>query len=73
MSHVATYFPWRSTSLSRLAIEQRPRATHGGFYKHFESKDDLLVESLRDGFAEIADTLARAAEGEGQARRGRPL
>ncbi len=41
--------------------------THGGFYKHFGSKDDLVVESLRDGFAEIASILARAAE---QARSG---
>ena len=36
--------------------------THGGFYKHFESKDDLLLESLREGFREIEDTLAQAAE-----------
>jgi TetR/AcrR family transcriptional repressor of nem operon len=36
--------------------------THGGFYKHFGSKDDLLLESLREGFREIEDTLARAAE-----------
>ena len=36
--------------------------THGGFYKHFGSKDDLLVESLREGFREIEDTLAHAAE-----------
>ena len=36
--------------------------THGGFYKHFESKEDLLVESLRVAFAEIGDRLARAAE-----------
>jgi TetR/AcrR family transcriptional repressor of nem operon len=36
--------------------------THGGFYKHFASKDDLLVESLREGFREIADTLVHAAE-----------
>jgi TetR/AcrR family transcriptional repressor of nem operon len=36
--------------------------THGGFYKHFASKDDLLVESLAEGFREIADTLVRAAE-----------
>ena len=36
--------------------------THGGFYKHFENKDDLLVESLREGFRESAETLARAAE-----------
>lgn len=35
--------------------------THGGFYKHFRSKDDLLLESLRDGFGETAETLALAA------------
>ena len=36
--------------------------THGGFYKHFESKDDLLLESLREGFREIIDTLVHTAE-----------
>src|SRR5579871_6910960 len=36
--------------------------THGGFYKHFRSKDDLLLESLREGFQEIEDVLAHAAE-----------
>ncbi len=36
--------------------------THGGFYKHFGSKDELLVESLREAFREIAETLVRAAE-----------
>jgi len=36
--------------------------THGGFYKHFSSKDDLLLESLRESFREIEDTLVHAAE-----------
>jgi TetR/AcrR family transcriptional repressor of nem operon len=36
--------------------------THGGFYKHFGSKDDLLIESLSEAFREIADGLAQAAE-----------
>jgi TetR/AcrR family transcriptional regulator, transcriptional repressor for nem operon len=36
--------------------------THGGFYKHFGSKDELLLESLREAFREIGDHLARAAE-----------
>lgn len=36
--------------------------THGGFYKHFSSKDELLLESVRSGFGEIADSLAQAAE-----------
>jgi TetR/AcrR family transcriptional regulator, transcriptional repressor for nem operon len=44
------------------AVMKDAGLTHGGFYKHFESKDDLLLESLREGFREIEDTLARAAE-----------
>jgi TetR/AcrR family transcriptional regulator, transcriptional repressor for nem operon len=41
--------------------------THGGFYKHFGSKDDLLVESMREAFRETVETLVRTAE---QARPG---
>jgi len=36
--------------------------THGGFYKHFGSKDDLLTESLSEAFREIADRLTQVAE-----------
>jgi len=36
--------------------------THGGFYKHFESKDELLLQALSEGFEQIADSLAHAAE-----------
>jgi TetR/AcrR family transcriptional repressor of nem operon len=36
--------------------------THGGFYKHFESKDELLLESLKEAFHEIGDILVSAAE-----------
>jgi TetR/AcrR family transcriptional regulator, transcriptional repressor for nem operon len=36
--------------------------THGGFYKHFASKDELLMESLREAFRDITDKLVRAAE-----------
>ncbi|MGA8668753.1 MAG: TetR/AcrR family transcriptional regulator [Terracidiphilus sp.] len=50
------------TGAAVSAVMRDAGLTHGGFYKHFGSKDDLLLESLRDGFAEIADTLARAAE-----------
>jgi TetR/AcrR family transcriptional repressor of nem operon len=44
------------------AVMKDAGLTHGGFYKHFRSKDDLLLESLREGFREIEDALARAAE-----------
>src|ERR1700730_8216627 len=36
--------------------------THGGFYKHFRSKDDLLTESLSEAFRETADRLTQVAE-----------
>jgi TetR/AcrR family transcriptional regulator, transcriptional repressor for nem operon len=36
--------------------------THGGFYKHFENKEELLLESLHEAFREIGETLAGAAE-----------
>jgi TetR/AcrR family transcriptional repressor of nem operon len=35
--------------------------THGGFYKHFESKDELLLESLTDAFRDFSDTLIHVA------------
>jgi len=44
------------------AVMRDTGLTHGGFYKHFENKDDLLVQSLREAFREIKETLVRAAE-----------
>ena len=44
------------------AVMRDAGLTHGGFYKHFASKDELLIESLKEGFREIIDTLIRAAE-----------
>src|SRR6516165_4394572 len=44
------------------AVMKDAGLTHGGFYKHFGSKDDLLLESLREGFREIGDILVQAAE-----------
>ncbi|HEY9125493.1 MAG TPA: TetR/AcrR family transcriptional regulator, partial [Acidobacteriaceae bacterium] len=39
--------------------------THGGFYKHFESKDQLLLASIAEAFREIGDALVHAAENSG--------
>ena len=44
------------------AVMRDAGLTHGGFYKHFESKDELLIESLKESFRDIIDTLVRAAE-----------
>ena len=55
----------RSEGLNGAAVAAVMRdtgLTHGGFYKHFESKDELLLESLSEAFRDIGDTLVRVAE-----------
>ena len=55
----------RAEGLSGAAVAAVMRdtgLTHGGFYKHFESKDELLLESLQEAFRDMAGTLTRAAE-----------
>ena len=51
---------WNGTAIA--AVMQDTGMTHGGFYKHFASKADLLVESLKEAFREIEETLVHAAE-----------
>ena len=34
------------------------KMTHGGFYRHFKSKDDLLIEALTKGFQEMRAKMA---------------
>jgi len=43
------------------AVMRDTGLTHGGFYRHFESKDELVLESLSEAFRDIGDTLVRAA------------
>src|SRR5262249_47827332 len=37
--------------------------THGGFYRHFETKEDLFTEALVHALRESSDFLVDAAEG----------
>src|SRR5580693_7475593 len=50
------------TGAAVSAVMRDAGLTHGGFYKHFESKEELLMESLSEAFEEIADRLAQAGE-----------
>ncbi len=50
------------TGAAVSAVMRDAGLTHGGFYKHFESKSALLMESLSEAFKEIADRLAHAGE-----------
>lgn len=55
----------RSEGLNGAAVTAVMRdagLTHGGFYKHFPSKDDLLLESVQEGFRDVVAFLVKAAE-----------
>jgi TetR/AcrR family transcriptional repressor of nem operon len=39
--------------------------THGGFYKHFSSRDDLVVEAVEESLRELTQTLIDAAKHSG--------
>src|SRR5215469_5703925 len=55
----------RAEGLTGAAVSSVMRdagLTHGGFYKHFASKDELVLESLRAAFRELADFLAQTAK-----------
>lgn len=36
--------------------------SHGGFYNHFASKDDLVTEALEHAFANMAESRAKASD-----------
>jgi TetR/AcrR family transcriptional repressor of nem operon len=50
------------TGAAVVSVMRDAGLTHGGFYKHFGSKDELLTKSLSEAFREVADHLAQAAE-----------
>lgn len=49
------------TGSAVAAVMRDAGLTHGGFYKHFRSKDELLLESVMDAFSQMEDFLVRAA------------
>ena len=50
-----------SNGIARLMKELG--LTHGGFYRHFESKEDLYVEALSRAFDEMGKKMAAVAAG----------
>jgi TetR/AcrR family transcriptional regulator, transcriptional repressor for nem operon len=50
------------TGAGVAAVMRDNGLTHGGFYKHFARKDQLLLDALRVAFTEIGDRLADAAK-----------
>ena len=50
------------TGAAVSAVMRDAGLTHGGFYKHFGSKDELLKESLSEAFKEVVDHLVYVGE-----------
>jgi TetR/AcrR family transcriptional repressor of nem operon len=50
------------TGAAVAAVMRDAGLTHGGFYKHFASKDDLIQEALSQAFEDIGDRLVHVAE-----------
>lgn len=47
------------------ALMKASGLTHGGFYKHFSSRDDLVVEAVEESFRELTQELIEAAKRSG--------
>lgn len=43
------------------ALMKASGLTHGGFYKHFSSRDDLVVEAVEESLRDLTQTLLDAA------------
>ena len=43
------------------ALMKTSGLTHGGFYKHFSSRDDLVAEAVGESLRELTQTLLEAA------------
>jgi TetR/AcrR family transcriptional repressor of nem operon len=44
------------------ALMRDLRLTHGGFYRHFDSKEDLFAEAFGQSLRQVSDRLEAAAE-----------
>jgi TetR/AcrR family transcriptional regulator, transcriptional repressor for nem operon len=60
----ATQLRAKGVEAVRLAdMMQAAGMTNGGFYKHFDNKDELVEEAINSALAELADQLACQVQG----------
>jgi TetR/AcrR family transcriptional repressor of nem operon len=62
VEHAAQAFREHGSGVGIGEVMKELGLTHGGFYRHFESKDDLLVAAISQALSEVADRLERIAE-----------
>jgi TetR/AcrR family transcriptional repressor of nem operon len=51
-----------TTGAAVSAVMRDAGLTHGGFYKHFGSKDELILESVGEAFTEAGEWLTQVGE-----------
>ena len=51
------------TRLGVAGVMQGAGLTHGGFYAHFDSRDDLVMAAIAEMFGHARDTFRRSTEG----------
>ena len=62
LSVAARTFREHGADLSGIGtVMKKVGLTKGGFYRHFESKDDLFVEAVARAFEEMGEGMERAA------------
>jgi TetR/AcrR family transcriptional repressor of nem operon len=62
VQHAAEAFRTHGSAVGIGDVMSNLGLTHGGFYRHFTNKDELLVEAVTKSLVEVADKLERAAE-----------
>lgn len=50
------------TGAAVSAVMRDAGLTHGGFYKHFDSKDELILEAVGEAFTEMSEWLIQLGE-----------
>lgn len=70
VKQAAKLFLERGSGVGIADVMEDAGLTHGGFYRHFENKDDLIVEAVSLSLTELSERLVRAAE---RAQAGREL
>jgi TetR/AcrR family transcriptional repressor of nem operon len=61
LRHAARSFRKEGSAVGIGEVMKDLGLTHGGFYRHFASKDDLLVDAFSLALADVAERLEKAA------------
>jgi TetR/AcrR family transcriptional repressor of nem operon len=61
LAHAAKAFRQHGSGVGIGEVMKELGLTHGGFYRHFESKEDLLVAAISQALTDVADRFDRIA------------